>query len=90
MHSAQCYRDDNGHQVILLWNILDNIVDRVFPEKFFCFFYIGHCDNCPVSAFQQYIQDSGRRLLVLIDVYGFDGLILHGHHEFLVGHLLAE
>ena len=46
--------------------------------------------NCPVSAFQQYIQDSGRRLLVLIDVYGFDGLILHGHHEFLVGHLLAE
>ena len=36
------------------------------------------------------VGDSGRRLLVLIDVYGFDGLILHGHHEFLVGHLLAE
>ena len=81
---------NDRHQVVLLWDILNDVVDGIVLEKFFCVLDIGYCNRCPVAALSEDIQGTCRRLLVLIDLHGFDRLILDGHHEFLVGHLLAE
>ena len=49
-NGAQSDRDNDRHQVVLLRDILNDVVDGIVLEKFFRVLDIGYCNRCPVPA----------------------------------------